>query len=210
MDSLDLQKHASLLMYRLFDWHQQSECSSVGGRAPTSAVDQSVCLALLIFLVNATEPNAGPLGPRLSKVVIKLRQSLQRVRVLRWAKSPDILLWVLTMGALGVGSYSRAHKAYGDACLGFFTENIKLALAGTSVHQRSSTDHLIDILGSCLWVPSVFNKRVRSLGMSMGLCGTCIIEVKDAGSSEDEPADGEYALGHSTTSRFFAVNRLDN
>jgi ferredoxin len=46
--------------------------------------------------------------------------------------------------------------------------------------------------------------------MSMGLCGTCIIEVEDASSSEDEPVDGEYALGHSTTSRFFSVNRLDN
>lgn len=210
MDSLDLQKHASLLMYRLFDWHQQSECSSVGRRAPTSPVDQSVCLALLIFLVNATEPNAGPLGPRLSKVVIKLRQSLQRIPMLWWDKSPDLLLWVLTMGALGAGSYSRAHKTNGDPCLGFFTEYIKLALAGNSVHQGSSTDHLIDILGSCLWVPSVFNKRVRSLGMSMGLCGTCMIEVEDAHSSEDEPIDGEYALGHSTTSRFFAMNRLNS
>ncbi|EAT84742.1 hypothetical protein HBH56_048410 [Parastagonospora nodorum] len=208
-DSLDLQKHASLLMYRLFDWHQQSECGSVGGPTPTSPVDQSVCLALLIFLVNATEPNAGPLGPRLSKVVTKLRQSLQRISMLRWAKCPDLLLWVLTMGALGAGSYSRANKTYGDPCLGFFTGNIKLALAGKFVHQRPSIDHLIDILGSCLWVPSVFNKRVRSLSMPIGLCGTCIIEVEDASSSEDELVDGEYALGHSTTSRFFAVDRLE-
>lgn len=70
-DPIDLQKHASLLMYRLFTWHQCNERSAASGSTTTAALDRSICLALLIFMVHATEPNVGSFGLRLTTTVTK-------------------------------------------------------------------------------------------------------------------------------------------
>jgi hypothetical protein len=208
MDSLDMQKHASLLTYRLFQWCRQSEHGAIRGPAITNFVDQSVCLALLIFMVNATEPNATSFGPRLSKVVIKLRQSLRQTQMLQWAKAPDLLFWVLIMGALGAKSLPKTQKASGsDALLFFFKEHIRLAFAGDFLHHQPSAEHVLDRMGSCLWVPSVFNEPVKLLWVSMGFCGASVTELEDTSGSEGEQVDDEYALGQSTTLRFFTADK---
>lgn len=110
LDPFDLQKHGCLLMYRLFDWYQVGEESSLTGGPGRKPMDQSICLAHLIFLVIATEPHAQAFGSRLSKVVVKLRQSLQGCSVSRWATAPDSLLWILTMGALGAKDLPRSQQ----------------------------------------------------------------------------------------------------
>lgn len=101
VDSLERQKHASLLMYRLFDWYEKSGCDNPAQESFTESTDRSICLALMIFMVYATEPNAAVFGPRLFKTVVKLRQSLQRVSLACWFNAPDLLFWVLTLRALG-------------------------------------------------------------------------------------------------------------
>jgi hypothetical protein len=208
IDSLDLQKHASLLMYRLFDWYQQNEQCALGGYATANALDQSVCLALLIFMVNATEPQAGSFGSRLSKVVKKLRQSLRSVPMFRWTNSPHILLWVSTMGALGAKGLPRAHKSPDeDSRLSFFKEHISLAFDSDGLYHAPSADQLLDRMQSCLWIPSVFNERVKLLWVSMGVCEATMMQLDDISSEEGEQVDDEYALGQSTTLRFFTAGK---
>jgi hypothetical protein len=92
VDSLDLQKHASLLMYRLFDWYNRNQnLVDVSNKD----ADECICLASLIFMVIATD-NTGSFGSRLSKVTTKLYITLQRVSVQRWSTAPDLLFWTLT------------------------------------------------------------------------------------------------------------------
>jgi hypothetical protein len=204
-DALDLQKHASLLMYRLFDWYQQSEHNTGSEHKYSASVDQSVCLALLIFMVNATEPNAASFGPRLSKIVARLRQTVDRAPPSRWNKSPDLFFWVLTMGALGAKSVSRFHKPPGSdphAC--FFHGHIRLAFGNINFDNAMTIDDLLQRIRTCLWVPSVFDERAKSLWISVGLCGSNVLDIEDASSSDGEHAvEDDYALGQSTTLRFF-------
>ncbi|KAF1842458.1 uncharacterized protein K460DRAFT_359066 [Cucurbitaria berberidis CBS 394.84] len=209
VDSFELQKHASLLMYRLFDWYEQN--ARYQDQSAT-LVDQSICLALLIFMVNATEPNALSFGSRLSKTVTKLRKSLQRVPLLRWTNAPDILLWTLTMGALGAKGLPKGSRATSSAEseLSFFTQYSYTAFLG---HDNSvaSTDLelLLEKMRTCLWIPSIFDVRVKRLWESMGLCKAEVWEWEELSSSsegdKDQVVDDEYALGQSTTLRFFSA-----
>jgi hypothetical protein len=208
VDSLDLQKHASLLMYRLFHWYQHSGDDSCNIQtSTTNPVDQSICLALLIFMVNATDPNASSFGSRLSKTVTKLRQALCRIPIFQWGKAPNLLFWVLTMGALGAKGLSKTHTApSGEPELVFFQEHIRFAFAGEALTHDTSTDRLLDKVRTCLWIPSVFDARAKALWVSMGLCGACIIDIEDVSSSDGEQVEDEYALGQSTTLRFFTAD----
>jgi hypothetical protein len=185
-----------LLLYRLFEWYQRSE---EAGCTSANAVGQSVCLALLVFMVNATEPNAGAVGRRLAKTVGRLRQALRQVPAYRWTSAPELLCWVLTMGALGARSLHRE-----ESNAAFFKEQIQMAFVREGVE---STDRLMDMLRTGLWIPSVFDERVRVLWVAMGLCGAEGVEVEDVSSSEGEQGEDEYALGQSTTLRFFTAGK---
>ena len=209
VDSLDLQKHASLLMFRLFAWYQHSEQDCLSENNFAKSVDQSVCLALLICMVNATEPNAASFGPRLHKAVIKLRLSLKRVPMVRWSNVPNLLFWVLTMGALGSRSLPKVHRSTGtEAEMSFFREYIKCLFTGEMCSHTTSAEQLLTRMRTCLWIPSVFDERVKSIWVLMGLCGANEMELDDISSSEGELViEDEYALGQSTTLRFFSANK---
>jgi len=209
VDSLELQKHASLLMFRLFDWYQNNERDNSDEQGPTESVDRSICLALLIFMVNATEPNVVLFGPRLSKAVAKLRLSLQRVPMELWTNAPDLLFWVLTMGALGARGFAKRYKSPRiEAEMGFFREYIKLAIPSVTFDHTTSAEQLLDKMRTCPWVPSVFDERVKGIWTFMGLCGPNVMEMDDVGSSDSEVGvEDEYALGQSTTLRFFNMER---
>ncbi|KAF7566464.1 Fungal-trans-2 domain containing protein [Pyrenophora tritici-repentis] len=75
VDPLDLQKHASLLLYRLFNWYDNNQYDRNQHDNSQSTVSESICLALIIFMVVAPEPNAQPLGCRLSRVTTKLQDT---------------------------------------------------------------------------------------------------------------------------------------
>jgi hypothetical protein len=208
IDALDLQKHASLLMYRLLDWYQNNDHERTDELSPMDSVNQSVCLATLIFLVNATEPNAAAFGPRLSKAVIKLRQSLERAPSLQWSKAPSILFWVLTMGALGTSSLKKGHRRpRSEPELVFFKQYIKSVFAGNCLDQPISVEQILDGMRTCLWIPSIFDERVKSLWMYLELYESWPLESEDANCSEGEQTvEEEYALGKSTTLRFFTMD----
>jgi hypothetical protein len=81
-------------MYRLFDWYDRNQHDQNPDIVSNKDVDKSVCLALLIFMIIATEPNANAqsFGSGLSKATTKLHESLQRVPMYHWSASPDLLL----------------------------------------------------------------------------------------------------------------------
>ncbi|KAJ4377632.1 hypothetical protein N0V83_000460 [Neocucurbitaria cava] len=209
VDSFELQKHASLLMYRLFDWHEQHTNNQ---NEETRQVDESICLALLIFIVNATEPNAFSFGSRLSKTVNKLHLALERVPLHHWSHAPDMLLWTLTMGALGAKTLPRGSRASTSTGpeLSFFMQLSPAAVSDRSFKLASmNLQLLLDKLKSCLWMPSIFDERLKRLWVSMGLCKPEVVDVEDTSSSSEgereQLVDDEYALGQSTTMRFFKL-----
>lgn len=208
IDAVDLQKHASLLMYRLFDWYERS----TSAQSLDQSIDQSICLAALIFMVNATEPNTISFGSRLHKAVAKLCASLQNVPILRWSNAPDLLLWVLTMGALGASSLPRSPrpKPHTAAGLRFFTEYSRTAFSSHGESVTAAEMHLLlGKMRACLWIPSIFDERVKTLWVRMGLCRADAVVVEDRSSSESEgeqAVDEEFALGQSTAMRFFAAD----
>ncbi|KAH9871925.1 hypothetical protein J1614_006183 [Plenodomus biglobosus] len=128
IDSLELQKHASLLMYRIFNWYDR--CS----QDDTHATDQAVCLALLIFMTHAAEPKAVPLGSRLSKVVAKLHVNLQKIPLSQWSNAQDLHLWTLTMGALGIQSPMNSSRLLNpDPRIVFFMQQFAVAFGTTNM-----------------------------------------------------------------------------
>lgn len=194
-------------MYRLFEWYQYSEEHNSGYHTAAGAVNQSVCLALLVFMVNATEPNAGPFGSRLSKTVARLRQSLRAVPLHLWGDAPNVLLWVSSMGALAARSLPKTqHAAANEQSLAFFEDYIQASI-GEYWDCNTSAELLLDRMRSCLWISSVFDERANMLWTMMGLCGSSLAELDDASSSEGEQIEDEYALGQSTTLRFFTADK---
>ncbi|KAF2025257.1 hypothetical protein EK21DRAFT_104070 [Setomelanomma holmii] len=205
IDALELQKHASLLMYRLFDWSQHNEQKEGTELSPTKLVDQSICLASLVFMVHATEPNATTCGARLSRIVNKLRHDLEQTTVYQWNKAPSVLFWVLTIGTLGATSLKKGIKRVrSDSDLAFFQQQMRSAFIGDIPAHPISTEQLLDQLHLCLWIPSVFDERAKSLWASMGLRGFSFLDPEDTSSSEGEQmVEEDYALGKSTALRFF-------
>lgn len=202
VDALELQKHASLLKYRLFDWYVQSPQDG------SHATDQSVCLALLLFMTHATEPSAPSFGLRLWKVTRKLRSSLRESSPSHWSGVPNLLVWTLTMGALsakGLSQTSRSSSA--NSLVHFFTQRLALACAMSNLDTVTPAC-ILKRLRVCLWIPLLFDEPVTRLWEAMRLHTVDVLHLDETSTSGDEDRDqfidNEYALGQSTTTRFFS------
>ena len=203
LDPFDLQKHASLLIYRLFDWYQTGEESELTEGPGRNAIDQSICLAHLAFMVVATEPYAQSFGSRLSKIVVKLRHSLQRTSVSHWTMALDLFLWTVTMGALGAKGLPQSQQSCASE-FAFFVQYSQLLFTSHEQGRFTTSHDLLRQIQRCPWIPSVFDARARRLWAHMGLCIPDIIDTYESSSEEEEPpVDDEYAVGQSTTARFF-------
>lgn len=169
VDSLELQKHASLLLYRLFNWHQNQEGTIFHANACTSPVDRSICLALLIFMVYATEPNAGSLSGRLLKATIKLRFCVQQVPMSQWVSEPNLFFWILSMGALGAESPSKGRTLpdLGSELM-FFRDYLRRAFPTETCNHATSAEYLLRRARECLWIPSILDERAKAMWTAMG------------------------------------------
>lgn len=203
LDPFDLQKHDCLLKYRLFDWYKTGEDLENAGRSGRTPMDQCICLAHLVCLVIATEPHARSFGLRISKIVVKLRQALQRIPVSHWATAPDALLWIVTMGALGARDLPRSQRT-SISELDFLTQYAQLSSAPSQHDEFITANDLLQRLQGFPWIASVFDTRTRRLWAQMGLCMPDVIDMYESSSDEESIAvDDEHALGQSTTARFF-------
>lgn len=203
LSPFELQKHACLLMYRLFDWYQLGEELKSAGGPGRNPVDQSICLAYLIFLVFATEPHAQSFGSRLSKTVTKLRQALEVIMVEQWTNVPDLLLWTLTMGAMGAKGLPRPQQSSASE-YGFFVQYFHLTFVSKGHDSSTTAGSLLRRLQHCPWISSIFDTRARRMWAQVGLCRADLTNVYDSSSEEEEASVGdEHAVGQSTTARFF-------
>jgi len=207
LDPIELQKHACLLTYRLFDWYQTGEELEMTGNIGRSPLDQSICLAHLIFLVVVTEPVARSLGSRLAKVVLKLRQALQRVPPSDWAAAPEAFFWTLTMGALAAKDLPRTPHVRPSE-LAFFVQYSELAFPFEDNSRLASAHDILQQVQQCPWISSIFDTKARRLWAQMGLCMSDVVDLYESSSEEEGlPVDDEHALGQSTTARFFPATK---
>ncbi|KAF2735062.1 hypothetical protein EJ04DRAFT_222574 [Polyplosphaeria fusca] len=191
LDPLELQKHSSLLMYRLFNWY------SKGGDDTRAPVDQSMCLGLLIFLVRASQGYDPSYRAMILTTVKKLHAALARGSLVQWANSPDLLLWTLTMGAMA---------AQGTGEFVFFTQYCSRAFADAGLDNKTtSADELLARMKRCLWIPLLFDDDVRKLWIHMGLAQSADVqEVVEDGALISPDIKEDDVVGMLTSTRFFS------
>jgi hypothetical protein len=202
LNPLELQKHASLLLYRLLDWYKIGEEEPVNERSP---LDQSVCLALMICVIFAA--NTHPSDEFMVQTAAhKLRVSLEKC-LFRWAHAPDLLIWTLLMGSL-----ATYHSQQPKPDFPFFKQYCGLAFADQGFNELSNAAEILDRMRKCVWLPKL-DRKAKKLLVGIGLCmGEEVVETVegvDDGAKEDVDWDvdvvgKEHVVGGLTNGRFFA------
>lgn len=161
-----------------------------------SPVDQSLCLALMIFLVTISLPYDPSHRPMVLTPVKKLRAALTKGSIFRWAKSQDLLLWTLTIGALA---------AQGTSESSFFTQYSSVAFADAGFDDKTNADELLDRMRKCLWVPLLLDDEAKKLWVRMGLVkGGRVEEVQDESGILNHDVKDDDIVGLLTSARFFS------
>jgi hypothetical protein len=201
LNPLDLQKHASLLLYRLLDWYKLGEEDALSERNP---LDQSICLALMISIIMAA--NTSPTDEFMVLTAgHKLRSALTKC-LFRWARAPDLFIWTLLMGALATCPAQQPTPDFA-----FFKEYCGLAFADQEFNESSNPEEILDRMRSRIWLPKL-DKKVKKLLVIMGLClaeeVVETVEFAENGVSEDAAWDvdavgKEHVVGGLTNGRFF-------
>jgi hypothetical protein len=128
----------------------------------------------------------------------RLRVALTRGSIFRWAKSQDLLLWTLTMGALA---------AQGTAESAFFSQYCSVAFAGAGFDNKTNVDELLQRMKKCLWIPLLFDAEAKKLWVQTGLAKG--EEVVDAPQKEEINPDikDDDVVGLLTSTRFFSEKK---
>ena len=193
VDPLELQKHASLLMYRLVDWFIRASREEA-----TSPVDQSICLGLLIFMAKASQPYDPSYHTMIQTTVKKLRASLTRGSIFRWATSPDLLLWTLTMGALAAQNSTES---------AFFAQYCSVAFADAGFDGKTEANELLDRMRKGLWIPMLFDEESKKLWIQIGLVKSeGVGEIIEEGIVSPEIKEDDV-VGTLTSTRFFSKKK---
>jgi hypothetical protein len=198
VNPLELQKHASLLIYRLFDWYKLGEENLLDER---SAVDQSVCLSLMIFLVIAANTNYDVMVQTAAQ---KLKVSLSKC-FFRWSGNPDLLTWTLLMGAL-----ATYHPRQPLPDFLFFKQYCGLLLADQGFNEVLGAEDILERMKKCIWLPKL-DEKVKTILLGMRHKDDVATNIKEC------PSDGvmesvgrgldaggkEHIVGVLTSGRFF-------
>jgi hypothetical protein len=202
IDPFDLQKFACIFMYRLYRWHEANTDSP--------SMERSLCLALLIFVINISEPDLEKKGrtivqskspcPRLSRVVSKLHAALQEIPTEIWSKVPRLRLWIVTMCGLGAYRLPAVPPEVRTFC--------QEALRSPDPAVTLTTDSLLSTMQTWLWVPVIFEKKARNFWIALGLCSREVVDVSDVvldnsnDENEDTSVKDEHLVGRSIDARF--------
>ncbi|KAF2742593.1 hypothetical protein M011DRAFT_412324 [Sporormia fimetaria CBS 119925] len=135
LDPLDLQNYSCILECLLLDWIR------VDGTT-TSALEDALCLALLILTVRVTEALQRRCDPHpLHNVAGKrLQIALNATSLHEWNHCADLLLWILSMGAI---------SAEGSSDLDWYVHQLSVACLRFEVCAANS---LLRRLHLCGWV----------------------------------------------------------
>jgi hypothetical protein len=197
LDPIDLQQHGFLLLQRCLALLLNSNTS----RSP---IDQSVCLAVLIFVVRITQPADYGFRTMVSSSIPRLRAALKKTSISKWSRAPDLLLWTLTIGTLAAQESQH---------FDFFAQYSTAALAEAGVDDTTPCDELLARMKGCLWLSSLMDQDVRKLWARIGI-GRADEEMRGIKEEQDEspvshvttPDEDdrdEAAVGRLTSMRFF-------
>jgi len=191
LDPLELQKHVSLLHYRLFDWYDRSA-------EVRNTLDQCICLSLLVFTVRVSQPAGQTYRSVTVTTVQRLREALKKTNIFKWAKAPDLLLWTLTIGALG---------AQGSPEMDFFAQYCSVAFADAGFDNDTTCDELLSRMRKLLWICTLLDKDVERLWARIGVAKPREEDVTEAEDDFEEtlkrPEIKDEAVGLLTSKRFF-------
>ncbi|KAF2687200.1 hypothetical protein K458DRAFT_485464 [Lentithecium fluviatile CBS 122367] len=157
LNPLGLQKHANLLLYRLFDWYKTGEEDRLNERNP---VDRSICLALMIFTVIAANTSYDVMVQTAAK---KLKASLSQCP-LGWGDASDLFMWTAVIGAL-----ATHHPLLPKPDFPIFSQYCSRAFTYLGFNASSNTEEVLDRMRKCIWMPKL-DKKVKKILVAMGFC----------------------------------------
>ncbi|KAF1959576.1 hypothetical protein CC80DRAFT_590790 [Byssothecium circinans] len=209
LNPFEFQKNMSLLIYRFFDWYKLGEEDPDLERNP---VDQSICLALIIFLIASQEPRNYSIMVQVAAQ--KLKTSLAKC-LFSWGKATDLLVWTLTIGALAT---------QGTEHFAFFKENCRYAYANQGVNEMTTTHEMLDRMRKCLWIGSTpsssssssssraedlqnLDDEARKLWALMGYTQEEVFDSIEEGVMGLDRIKTEDVVGGLTGDRFYNPNR---
>jgi hypothetical protein len=163
-----------------------------------SPIDESICLALIVFLVKVTQPLDPAAQAMIFTTAKKLRAALTKGSIFRWARSQDLLLWTLTMGVLA---------AQGTPELAFFSQYCSIAFADAGFDDRTNADELLQRMKNCLWIPLLFDAEAKKMWVQTGLVkGERVVETTQEREIRPDIKDDDV-VGLLMTTRFFSEKK---
>lgn len=146
LDPLDIQNFSCVLECMLLRWLR-------GNEHLISPLEDALCVALLIFTVRTTEALQRRADVHLLHFAAskRLEKALNCTVRSEWQFCPDLLLWILSIGAI---------SAEGSAESSWFVYQTSLACAEFGIQ---SAEALLERLHLCGWVSYKLNEAVRYL-----------------------------------------------
>jgi hypothetical protein len=146
LDPLDVQNYSCVLECMSLKWLRENEYL-------ITPLEDALCVALLIFAVRTTEALKRRADIHLLHFAAskRLEQALNCTVRSDWQFCPDLLLWILSIGAI---------SAEGSAEDNWFVYQTSLACAELGIE---SADALLARLDLCGWVSYKLNEAVRYL-----------------------------------------------
>lgn len=146
LDPLDIQNFSCVLECRLLKWLHDNEHS-------VTPLEDALCVALLIFTVRTTEALKRSSDIHLLHFAAsqRLEKALNCTTRSEWQRCPDILLWILSIGAI---------SANGSTEETWFVYQASLACIEFDI---TSSQILLDRLHRCGWVSFKLDHSVEAL-----------------------------------------------
>lgn len=141
-----MQNFSCVLECMLLQWLRDSEHM-------VRPLEDALCVALLIFTVRVTAAFKGGNHAHmlLCQANERLEKALSATSCTDWQLCPDLLLWILAIGAI---------SAEGSAKSSWFAYQVSLACAEIGI---ADADALLDRLRLCGWVSFKLDEAVRYL-----------------------------------------------
>lgn len=197
LDPVELQKHGFLLVQRCLAFLAEPDIL----KAP---LNQCISLSVMIFVIRITQPADYSFKTMVAAPIRRLREALKKTSIFKWSKATDLLLWVLTIGALA---------AQGTPNMDFFTQYSTVAFADAGVDDNTSCEELLERMKKCLWHSLLMDNDVKRvwarIGIATGGKESPILEDEYESPLVSPPivttSDGtdEAAVGRLTSTRFF-------
>lgn len=146
LDALDVQNFSCSLECLLLAWIHERE-------PLITPLEGALCVALIIFTVRTTEALKRSSDIHLLHYAAskRLESALNCTTRIEWQLCPDLLLWILSIGAI---------SAEGSAESAWFVHQSSLACAEFNI---ASAEALLDRLSACGWVNYKLDESVHHL-----------------------------------------------